>query len=466
MSRQEEPVFADKDETLRFYCCGPTVYAPAHIGNFRTFLLQDLFRRVIEATGLQTCHVRNVTDVDDKTIRGANENGESLSDFTAYWRAKFEADASELNCLPPHHAPSAVAHIPEQIALTEKLISKGLAYVADDHSVYYRISAFPDYGKLAGLNMEEMRPNADQRLNTSDEYDKESLNDFALWKAWKPEDGDFKWESPWGPGRPGWHLECSTMSMIYLGESFDLHSGGVDLKFPHHENEIAQSEGATGKPFVRHWFHINHLRVENQKMSKSLGNLYTLAEIKEWGFTPSELRYVLLSGHYRQPLNFSRESLTAAHSALQRIQKAAQNLGAESLSKSGSTTSIQSTRYSGVLQALCEDLNTPNALGKLHTALGNLEKEIKSNTLSEEDKPAEIAALESVCALLGVWPENKDNDASATVPDKILQLAEERLAAKTAKDWQKADALRDQIAAQGWQVKDSKHGYDLEKEKG
>lgn len=246
----------------RFYCCGPTVYGPAHIGNFRTFLAQDVFRRVIELDGLNPFMVRNLTDVDDKTIRGAQKEGVSLDEFTQKWTEKFHKDCNVLNMLIPDKEPTATGHIAEQITMIEKLIERGHAYVAKDGSVYYKVSSFEDYGKLAHLDPENLRTQAETSggaANLADEYDRESVTDFALWKAYKEEDGANAWDSPWGRGRPGWHIECSAMSIKYLGETFDLHAGGVDLCFPHHENEIAQAEGASGKPFAMHWFHSAHL---------------------------------------------------------------------------------------------------------------------------------------------------------------------------------------------------------------
>ena len=307
-----ERVYASNGRSVRFYCCGPTVYGPAHIGNFRTFLVQDLFRRVCEAAGLAVTHVRNVTDVDDKTIRESRAAGESLADFAAKWRARFAEDCAALNLLPPHHEPSAVDHVADQIALIGRLIEGGHAYRADDGSVYFRVSSFDRYGELARIDRSALRRNAEGRQNADDEYSKDDVADFALWKAKKPEDGENHWESPWGPGRPGWHIECSAMSLAYLGDSIDVHGGGIDLAFPHHENEIAQSECATGHRFVRHWFHSAHLMVEGEKMSKSLGNLHVLADLTAEGFHPAEIRWALLSGHYRKTLNFTRDAIHAA----------------------------------------------------------------------------------------------------------------------------------------------------------
>jgi cysteinyl-tRNA synthetase len=366
LSGKKEPVYAADGESLRFYCCGPTVYGPAHIGNFRTFVIQDVFRRTAEVLGLKTTHVRNITDFDDKTIRHSQEQGMGLVEFTNYWRDRFRKDCEALNMLAPHIEPSAIAHIPEQVELIEKLVNAGKAYLAKDNSVYYRIDAFDDYGKLSGLQKEDRRENADGRLNADDEYAKDSAADFALWKAWKTEDGPNRWESPWGEGRPGWHIECSAMSMKYLGESYDLHSGGVDLIFPHHENEIAQSEGATGKPFVRHWFHVTHLMVDGAKMSKSLGNLYTLEDIEKKGYSAEVLRYVLMSGHYRQQLNFTFDSLKAASSALVKLRKFKAGLPKPSPDVSDFGP------FEPTMAALADDLNVPKALGQLFSLISEL----------------------------------------------------------------------------------------------
>ena len=459
LTRKEEVIHAMDGERFRFYCCGPTVYGPAHIGNFRTFVVQDCFRRVVESIGIPTRHVRNITDVDDKTIRDSQQAGLSLAEFTRHWRERFESDCEALSVLAPHVAPSAVEHIPEQIALIETLLQKGLAYLGDDGSVYFRISAFAGYGKLSGLNMEANRSNADQRLNAADEYDKENVSDFALWKAWRAEDGENRWQSPWGPGRPGWHIECSAMSMRYLGQSFDLHSGGIDLIFPHHENEIAQSEGATGEPFARHWFHVAHLRVEDRKMSKSLGNLHTLESITDWGYQAMDLRYVLLSGHYRQPLNFKRHSLDGARAALQRFKRLAESLPAVS---NAPISERQWGPFQGVIEALCDDLNTARALGELHTVSGQLEKAFKGDGLSLDSAQAAADGLANAMAAFGFDLEQVIIDGEAAgaseIPSAIMAMVEEREAARKAKDWSRADTLRDALHAEGWTVEDTPQG--------
>ncbi len=471
LTREQEPVFAADGERLRFYCCGPTVYGPAHIGNFRTFLVQDLFRRVVELTGLPTIHVRNLTDVDDKTIRQSLQEGKPLSEFTTYWATRFEKDCAALELLPPTRVPSAVEHIPEQIDLIGRLFDKELAYQAEDGSVYFRVASFPAYGKLSRLGSRELRTGASGRANLSDEYEKDSVADFALWKAKKPEDGDNAWPSPWGSGRPGWHLECSAMSMKYLGPSFDLHSGGVDLCFPHHENEIAQSEGATGQPFVRHWFHIEHLRVDGYKMSKRLNNLYTVEDIVGHGYGPTELRYALLAGYYRQQLNFNFDSLQAARSALKRIHAFDLRLTALGVPSAAGdfpvacATVLDKTvdpAFSEAWSGLLDDLNTPKALGGFFGELKKVEQELDQ----ADPEPSRLRELrvgfDRFCLAMG-FPLGQAEDASekTEVPPEIQSLAESRMEAKRERNFAEADRLREEILSEGWEIRDRRDGFDL-----
>lgn len=456
LTRADEIVRPSDEKTLRFYCCGPTVYGPAHIGNLRTFVLQDVFRRVVEFLGMQTCHVRNITDVDDKTIRESQNAGLPLAEFTNKWRTKFEADCDALSILRPAHTPSAVGHIGDQINLIQKLIDKGHAYQDGNGSVYYRISSFENYGKLSRLNLSGARQNASARLNDDDEYGKESWQDFVLWKAWKPEDGPNKWDSPWGSGRPGWHIECSAMSMRYLGESFDLHSGGVDLIFPHHENEIAQSEAATGKPFVRHWFHVAHLRVDGEKMSKSLGNLFVLDEVVERGHSPAALRYLLLSGHYRQALNFTWESLAGAENSLNRILGFTEGVDIDSL-ETRDYTCLETDVFKPALQALCEDLNTPKALGALNSALQTLK------SAGSEDQEAARRDLARILLMLGLPAQREQSSDETSTPEEVEALAKQRQEARAARDWAEADKLRATLLEKGWEVRDTSDGFELKK---
>ncbi len=443
----------------RFYCCGPTVYGPAHIGNFRTFVLQDVLRRTLEISGLETYHVRNLTDVDDKTIKGAIAAGKPLKEFTADWTAKFHADCEALNCLPPHVEPSAVEHIPHQIAMIEDLIEKGHAYAGQDGSVYFKISSYSEYGKLSKLDTRELDLGKTQntRVNNADEYDKDSLSDFVLWKARKEEDGEHYWESPWGQGRPGWHLECSAMIKEYLGDTFDLHGGGVDLVFPHHENEIAQSKCACGGDFAKHWFHVTHLLVDGGKMSKSLGDFYTLADLEEKGYTAAEVRYVLLGAHYRKPLNFTLDSLHAAREALGKLSRAMYDFTEEYGDQEDVTEAeLKGLEDFGLFQeawnVLQFDLNTQAAIGKVFAQLKRL------RGLNAEEARVSWRGLQAVLRSLGVEVPVYEATPEVEVPSEVQELANQRQEAKAAQDWAKADAIRDELRVLGWEIEDSHSG--------
>lgn len=454
LSRTARRLTPIDSRTFRFYCCGPTVYGPAHIGNFRTFVLQDTFRRTLETGGIPTFHVRNITDVDDKTIRDSQKAGQTLTEFTRFWTEKFHADCKALACQPPHVEPSAVEHIPQQVAMIATLVEKGHAYASDDGSVYFKISSFPGYGKLSRLDQRELELGKTQnaRANHADEYEKDSISDFVLWKGRRPEDGENFWDSPWGQGRPGWHLECSAMIKEYLGDTFDLHSGGVDLVFPHHENEIAQSECACGGHFAEHWFHITHLLVDGGKMSKSLGNMYTLEDLEKKGFTAMEVRYVLIGGHYRKQLNFTLDSLHAAREALHKLAKGARALAAKAPAEA-TFGAVDFGPFQAAWDALNDDLNTPAALGCLFTGLR------EAAALEGEAAAKALAGLNRVLRALGLTlPEE---EKATDVPDNIRAIAEERWAARTAKDWAKADVMRGQLAELGWSMKDGKDGYEL-----
>lgn len=460
---------AQDGNTLRFYCCGPTVYAPAHIGNFRTFVAQDLLRRVGELNGFAFCHVRNLTDIDDKTIRQAQADNVELKAFTQGWINRFHEDCKRLNILPPMFEPKAVDHIPDQIRLIEQLISKGHAYQGKEGSVYFRIASFPEYGRLVGLSKCVLQ-SANSQANQNDEYEKDAVADFALWKARKPEDGPYFWESPWGQGRPGWHIECSAMAMKYLGESLDLHSGGVDLIFPHHENEIAQSEAATGKLFVKHWVHVAHLLVDGEKMSKSKGNLYTVEAIEKEGYSPDELRYALLMGHYRQTLNFSFQSLEVARQNIQRLSRLRQWLcektGHQDLwSYQDLIAKAPQERcwsvFQPVYEALLKDLNTSEALGQLFTAVKTLEKSEVRDRLTVSEATQALEGLSLTVAALGWQLFDLPGKESVTVPPSIQAIAEQRWQARKDKNWAMADSLRDQLKDAGWQIMDKADNYLL-----
>lgn len=402
-------------------------------------------RRVLELGGMKTKHVRNITDVDDKTIRDSVSAGMQLADFTAQWRDRFHADCEALNCLKPHIEPSAVEHIPEQVAMIEELLEKGHAYASEDGSVYFKITSFSEYGKLSRLDQRELDlgKTQNERAN-SDEYAKDNIADFVLWKSRRDEDGDNYWSSPWGEGRPGWHLECSAMILKYLGRTFDLHSGGEDLVFPHHENELAQSKCSCGGEFARHWFHSTHLLVNGKKMSKSSGTLYTLSDLADEGWSPMEVRYVLIGANYRKQLNFTMESLHAAREALGRLAKAAKDHavpGYRELSKGGSLGV-----FAGAFKRLNEDLNTAAALGELFANL--------KNARSLDDWHGFFTVLASLGLTL---PEPEGIE----VPEKIAKLAENRWKARQDKDWAASDRYRDELAENGWMVKDGREGYEV-----
>src|SRR2546421_11914726 len=360
--------FAPRDPpNVSMYTCGPTVYSHAHIGNFRAYIFEDLLQRHLEARGYKIHRVMNITDVDDKTIRGAREAKVPLQKFTQQFKDAFFEDADKLRIKRADDYPAATdqRYIDKMIAMISALISKGLAYQADDKSVYYRINKFPNYGRLAHLNLDELKPTG--RVQ-HDEYDKEHVGDFALWKAWDEDDGVVKWDSPWGPGRPGWHIECSAMATALLGDQIDIHCGGVDNIFPHHEAEIAQSEGVTGKEFVNYWLHCAHLLVEGQKMAKSLGNFYTVPDVREKGYTDRELRYALMRVNYRTQLNFTWDGMKEARESLGRIDDWLQRLRetAEKENAQRSTSNTQCpTEDSEFEKALDDDLNISAALGFL-----------------------------------------------------------------------------------------------------
>jgi cysteinyl-tRNA synthetase len=434
------PVHADG--VFRFYNCGPTVYAPAHIGNFRTFVVNDLLRRLLELEYPgKVKHVRNLTDVDDKTIRRAREEGRPLSAVTQEWTAKFHADCAALGCLPPHVEPTATGHIPEQIDMIAALERRGHAYRTDDGSVYFKVSSFDGYGALSRVKERELRVGTALagKPQTHDADEKEDGSDFALWKGHKPDDGDNFWPSPWGKGRPGWHIECSAMSKKHLGDTIDLHTGGVDLLFPHHENEIAQSQCCNGTTFAHHWYHSEHLLVDGKKMSKSLGNLYTLDQLREMGHRPAALRYALLAGHPRKQLNFTLDALPAAEKALAQLRafRAA-------LAHSGTDDP-----FGPALAALADDLNTPHALGLVFTVIHAGPSNVS------------LAAFDRFLFALGL-DLIEPVKPTVTTPPEVTALAAQRWAAKAAKNWAEADRLRGAIAALGWTMLDRKDGYSLE----
>jgi cysteinyl-tRNA synthetase len=443
---------------VSIYTCGPTVYSRAHIGNFRAYIFEDLLQRHLESRGYRVHRVMNLTDVDDKTIRGAREANVPLEEYTRPFKQAFFQDLETLRIKRANEFPAATnpQYIARMIEMIGLLMARDLAYQADDRSVYFRINKFPGYGKLAHLNLDELRPTGRVR---SDEYDKENIGDFALWKAWDESDGEVRWDSPWGPGRPGWHIECSAMATALLGDEIDIHCGGVDNIFPHHEAEIAQSEGCTGKKFVRYWMHCAHLLVDNQKMSKSLGNFYTLPDVLAKGYTGREVRYALLRVHYRVPLNFTWSGMDEARQALGRIDEWRRRLHEVSGSKSESGQTIRPGE--DFQNALDDDLNISAALGYLFESIRETNRALDANQfgagaarswLNWWGKINEVLALEETTAM--------------ALPDEIEALARDRVEARLAKNWRASDQLRDELSARGWDVRDTKDGQKITRRAG
>ncbi len=447
-------------QKVGLYCCGPTVYDYAHIGNWRTFIFGDLVRRYLEFKGYQVRHVMNVTDIDDKIITRVQETKTSLREFTGKFESAFFDDLKTLNCRLPHHTPRATEHLADIIALIEKLMARSLAYRAADGSVYFSIEKYRSsgcqYGQLVKLNFDEMR--VGERVR-SDEYEKEAVADFALWKARAPEDGEVFWPSPWGEGRPGWHIECSAMSMKLLGTSFDLHLGGEDLMFPHHEDEIAQSEGAgvqpPGQRFVKCWLHGAHLLVEGKKMSKSLGNFFTLRDLLAKGYSGREIRYLLLTAHYRETFNFTLEGLQAAGAALQRLDECLSKLRevAGDARANGGDSLVES--FSSMLD---EDLNISGGWGAIFDWVRDTNRRLAENSLNAAGAAGALGTWQKIDAVLGIGTA-----LEYTVPAEIQTLLDAREAARKARDFKRADVLRAELKAKGWLIEDTPKGAKVKR---
>jgi len=461
ISRKVEPFIPlhPAGKEVGMYCCGPTVHDFAHIGNFRTFVFADLVRRYLDFRGYEVTHVMNITDVEDKIIRRVAEQKTTLDEYTAQYQDAFFEDLKILNCVDPHHIPKATDHIPEMIDLIGKLMERGVAYQAPDKSIYFSIDKYQgcgcQYGKLVNLNFDEMRQG--ERVS-DDEYEKESIGDFALWKARVDEDGEVYWPSPWGDGRPGWHIECSAMSMKILGTSFDLHLGGEDLAFPHHEDEIAQSEGANvqeeGKPFVKYWLHGAHLLVEGKKMSKSLGNFYTLRDLLNKGYNGREIRQLMISAHYRETFNFTLDGLAGARTALNRINECVTKLRGIAGDTHPKPATEIITKFT---TALDDNLNVSSAWGVVFDWVRDCNRKLADNSMAAETAAAELAAWERIDTVLGIGIENEE------APIELLELMKERTLAREAKDFARADAIRDELTAKGWTIEDTAQGPRLKR---
>jgi cysteinyl-tRNA synthetase len=451
LTRQIEDFAPREAGQVKLYTCGPTVYNFAHIGNFRAYIFEDLLQRHLELRGFKVTRVMNLTDVDDKTIRGCRAAGIPLAEFTQPFKAAFFEDLDTLRIKRADHFPEATAanHIARMISMISTLVEKGHAYRAEDGSVYFRIRSFPNYGKLAHFNLDELR---DGVRVSNDEYEKENVGDFALWKAWDPADGDVGWESPWGRGRPGWHIECSAMATEILGDQLDIHCGGEDNIFPHHEAEIAQSECVTGHPFVRLWMHCKHLQVEGSKMAKSAGNFFTLRDLMEKGWTGREVRYALISVKYREPLNFTFEGLAAARSALQRLDEWTLRLRDLASTATGEKSVDGLEAFAA---ALDDDLNISAALASVFDVIRDTNRRMDSGSLSPEEANGLLQWLVGVNSVLGFEPD------AEPVPTEVESLLVRRTEARVAKDWKLSDTLRDEILSLGWVVKDTKEGQKL-----
>ncbi len=459
-TRQKDPVIASDGKKLRMYTCGPTIYDFAHIGNFRTYVFEDLLKRVLLFFGFQVEQAMNLTDVDDKTIRGAIAKKISLKEYTQPYRIAFFEDLKILNILPAEHYPAATDYIPEMIRLIEILLEKGYAYKSSNGSVYFQIRSFPSYGRLSHLTLEDLQANASGD-NDLDEYDKENIADFVLWKSYDPSrDGNIFWDSPFGPGRPGWHIECSAMAMKILGDTIDLHCGGVDNMFPHHENEIAQSECCSGHRFVRHWLHSEHLLVDHKKMSKSLGNFYTLRDLLNRGYTGPEVRYILLSTHYRTQLNFTFEGLSAARASLQRIEDLLRRL--KEIEEGAATNAADGPVERAHLRfqtALSDDLNISSALAAIFDCIREIHFLCDEKKIGKQDAEMILARFELWDSVLGLFPANGQQE----IPEDLLKMLSEREAARASRNFSLSDQLRDAIHARGYLIEDTPKGARLKR---
>lgn len=454
LSRQLQDFQPIQPGYAKMYTCGPTVYNFAHIGNFRAYSFEDLLRRTLEYAGLKVTQVMNLTDVDDKTIRDSRAANLPLRTFTEKYKKAFFDDLKTLNIEAAEVYPAATDHIPEMIQMIEKLFEKGIAYQSADRCVYFSIDKFPEYGKLARIDRDNQRSGV--RIK-NDEYAKDSVADFALWKARDEADGDVWWESPWGQGRPGWHIECSAMSMKYLGDSFDIHTGGIDNMFPHHEDEIAQSEGVTGKKWVNYWLHCDHLMVDGDKMSKSLGNFYTLRDLLSRGYTGREIRWVLIGTHYRKKLNFTFAAVDQARDLLNKVDELVLRLQKAAGSGADDVDEFLAGCKNAFENGVFDDLNISGAIAALYELMKGANRRLDQNLLSADDARKVLDCLKDFDRVFGCF----DVDGAAArcavqedFPAEVQALAEQRAAARKAKDWAESDRLRDAIKALGYAVED------------
>lgn len=435
---RKKDLFKSKDKTVNIYVCGPTVYDYVHIGNLRAYVFSDIVRRYLNYSGFNVKEVMNITDVDDKTIKKSQEEKISLKEFTRKYEHAFIENLKEINVEIPEIMPRATEHVQEMMEIIEKLLEKEIAYKTND-GIYFSISKFKEYGKLSKINKDELKEKASERMK-NDEYDKENIQDFALWKFYEPTDGDIYWETSFGKGRPGWHIECSAMSMKYLGKSFDIHIGGIDLIFPHHENEIAQSESYSGKQFVKYWMHNEWVLVDGKKMSKSLKNFYRLKDIEEKGFSALVLRYFYLTKLYREKINFTWEALESSNNAYKRLKNIVSELKDDK--------KVNEKYLKEFEKAMNDDFNTPNAL------------QVLWKFLRDEKAVGKFQTLKKMDSVLGL---NLFEREEIKIPQEILKLVEQRNQARKNKDWKLADELREKIKSQGYVIDDTGDGCRVRK---
>lgn len=462
-TRKIEEVHPLQGKRIRMYTCGPTVYNFAHIGNLRTYVFEDLLRRTLKFFGFEVEQVMNLTDIDDKTIRGAIEKKQTLDAYTQPFIKAFFEDLQTLNIQKVEHYPRATEFVSEMIDIILKLLEKGHAYVGKDGSVYFSIHSFPGYGKLSHLKLGELKEGASERERiVQDEYDKENASDFVLWKSYDPvRDGNVYWDSPFGKGRPGWHIECSAMAMKLLGRTIDIHCGGVDNMFPHHENEIAQSECCSGQTFVNHWVHVEHLIVDHKKMSKSLGNFFTLRDLLKKGFDPLEVRYLLLQGHYRMQLNFTFQELEAVRASLTRLQDFIFRLREiSSTSHHGHVTPILIKTKERFAAALADDINIALAFSALFELVREINILCDKKEIGKEEAEKTLHLLGELDAVLACLPLKPKE---LPVPAEVSEALEKREIARKEKNWKMADELRDFIHAKGYMIDDTPGGLRLKK---
>jgi len=450
LSREQEKFTPITSNSVGLYTCGPTVYNYPHIGNYRAYVFDDILKRYLKYSGYEVKHVMNITDIDDKTIRDSIKEGKSLKEFTEFYTDEFYKDRDSLNIVPADIYTKATDYVKEMLELTEKLIENEYAYTTDDGSAYFSIEKDANYGKLSHFKLSDLKENAKGRMK-KDEYEKDSAQDFALWKAWDDADGEVFWnpneilgrESDLAKGRPGWHIECSAMSMKIFGESFDIHTGGVDNMFPHHENEIAQSECATGKEFVKYWMHNEHLMIDGKKMSKSAGNFYTLRDLIDKGITPLAFRYWLYTGHYRTKVNFTIDTVNGSATALKKLYDVYLELG-ENIG------SVDKEYVYKLQECMDDDLNTPQSIALLWEL-------VKDDSISNEDKKATLLDFDKVFGF------GLDKIKQDIIPSEVSILAKEREQARIQKDWTKSDELRDKIIELGYEIKDTDNGTKISK---